>query len=242
MKIKIEDFLESTYLKTELESGVSNDEHRNIIEKVIKEAIKYKFILVMLRPQFITFAKKIIYESNSEIFTGTVVDFPLGDSSTVQKIKEAKKSISLGVNDLDFVADYNSFKAQIFDKFDNDIIKCTEVGLKNYNNVKWIIETGALSKLEIRKISTRINNLIEKEFRKDASKIYIKTSTGYYGGFGATIQDVKTIKSSINNLKIKASGGISTLDQTYKMINAGASRIGTSKALDIIKQNHNNVI
>ena len=235
-KINVREYLESTYLKTDLDSGLSKSENRKIVEEIINEAIKYRFVLIMLRPEYISLAKRLIEECNSKTLIGTVIDFPLGDSTTDQKLQEAKESISLGVNDLDFVADYNAFKAQLFDKFDNDIIQGTELALNNNKNIKWIIETGALSKMEIRKISSRINNLVETEFKGNTENIYIKTSTGYYGGFGATIEDIKTIKSSVNNLKIKASGGISTLSQVYKIINAGASRIGTSKAMSIIKQ------
>ena len=234
-KIKVREYLESTYLKTDSESGLSKSENRKAVEDIINEAIKYRFVLVMLRSEHISLAKRLIEAHNSKTLIGTVIDFPLGDSSTNQKLQEAQESIYFGADDLDFVADYNAFKAELFDKFDNDIIQGTELALNNNKNVKWIIETGALSKMEIRKISVRINNLVDTEFKGNTKNIYIKTSTGYYGGFGATIEDIKTIKSSVN-LKIKASGGVSTLSQVYKMINAGASRIGTSKALSIIKQ------
>ena len=148
--IAIEKFLESTYLKTAIEAGISESKNKQIVYQIIKEAIEHKFILVMLRSKFITCAKKFINKSGSSVLVGTVIDFPFGDSTTSQKIREAKKSISLGVDDLDFVADYNAFKAGIFQKFDMDILKGTDIALKNGNNIKWIIETGALSKEEIK--------------------------------------------------------------------------------------------
>jgi len=70
--------------------------------------------------------------------------------------------------------------------------------------------------------------------------VFIKTSTGYYGGYGATVKDVKSIKSVAGNLQIKASGGMSKLKDCLEMINAGATRIGTSKALFIYKENLEN--
>ena len=100
---------------------------------------------------------------------------------------------------------------------------------------------GALSKDEIRIITKRITKLIESNFPHYASKVFIKTSTGYYGGYGATLKDVKVIKSVSGNLKIKASGGISNIKDALAMIEAGADRIGTSKAEDIFLQNSKQV-
>ena len=116
------------------------------------------------------------------------------------------------------------------DGIDADIIEGTKICVENKKITKWIIETGALSKDEIRNISKRITKLIQSHFPTFVKNIYIKTSTGYYGGYGATLKDVKVIKSVSGNLKIKASGGISNLKDTLAMIEAGADRIGTSKA------------
>jgi len=145
-------------------------------------------------------------------------------------MEESREVISLGADDLDYVCDYNIFKQQRFEKFDKDIFEGTRIGYKNKKTVKWIIETGALSRDEIREISRRISKTLQINFPQHTSKIFIKTSTGYYGGYGATVKDVKTIKSVAGNLKIKASGGVSNLKDCLEMIKAGASRIGTSKA------------
>jgi deoxyribose-phosphate aldolase len=128
------------------------------------------------------------------------------------------------------VCDYNAFKRGSFEKFDNDIVEGTKLALDHKKIVKWIIETGALSRDEIRDISMRIAKLVQANFSQNAKKVFIKTSTGYYGGYGATVKDLKTIKSVAGNLKIKASGGVSNRKDCLEMIKAGASRIGTSKA------------
>ena len=122
------------------------------------------------------------------------------------------------------------------DEFDDSIIKCTSFSLKSKAIVKWIIETGALSKKEIKSISKRIYDLVLANFPDNISKVYIKTSTGYYGGFGATIKDLKLIKSVISEMPVKASGGISSFDTAIEMINLGVTRIGTSKAKKILEE------
>tara|TARA_Y100000385_G_scaffold7275_1_gene7823 strand:+ start:674 stop:1396 length:723 start_codon:yes stop_codon:yes gene_type:complete len=228
--MKIEEYLDSTYLKLPEEVGISIKETEAIINKIIEDGIASNFACVMIRPNFVSKAVGKIQTSKSKLKVGSVIDFPFGNSSTEKKIKEAEEVISNGAYDIDFVCDYNSFKRGSFVKFDADIIKGTKICFENKKIVKWIIETGALSKDEIRNISKRITKLIQSNFPQYASKAFIKTSTGYYGGYGATINDVKLIKSVSGNLKIKASGGVSNLTDAKAMIKAGADRIGTSNA------------
>lgn len=234
--MNIEDYLDSTYLKTAEQAMISEEENRNNIKGLINEAIKHNFKLVMIRPMYITLAKELIKKSKSNVLVGTVVDFPLGDSPTEDKIKEAKDVIELGVDDVDYVADYNIFKQKRFDKFDLDILEGTRLGVIHNKTVKWIIETGALSVEEIKSITKRISQIVSKEFSDYVEKVFIKTSTGYYGGFGATIKDVKVMRSVSGDLPIKASGGVSNFSDFSQMIAAGATRIGTSKALKIFKK------
>ena len=228
--VKIEEYLDSTYLKLPEEAGISIEETEVKINEIIEEGIASNFACVMIRPNFVAQAVKKIQNSKSKLKVGTVIDFPLGNSSTEKKIEEAEEVISNGAYDIDFVCDYNSFKRGSFVKFDTDIIEGTKICVENKRITKWIIETGALSNDEIRNISKRIANLVQANFPKFTSNIFIKTSTGYYGGYGATIKDLKLIKSVSGNLKVKASGGISNLLDANAMIEAGADRIGTSKA------------
>ena len=86
---------------------------------------------------------------------------------------------------------------------------------------------------EIKNISHRIANIIDNNFPQYSSKVFVKTSTGYYGGFGATVKDIKLMKSVVGSLKLKASGGISSYNDALMMISAGADRIGTSKVKEI---------
>ena len=238
--MKTENYLDSTYLKTASEAELSEKDNQMNVIKIIKEAIKYNFKLVMIRPRYIDLAKSIIAEADSKVLVGTVIDFPMGNSTTSRKMEESRKVISLGADDLDYVCDYNIFKQQGFEKFDKDIIEGTRLGKENDKTVKWIIETGALSKEEIRNITKRIANLVSENFPDFQEKVFIKTSTGYYGGFGATLSDVKMMKSVSGKLPIKASGGVSNYMEFAQMLEAGATRIGTSKALSIYLQKSHN--
>ena len=239
-QVNIAGYLDSTYLKTSAEAGVSEIETKEIVINAIKEAIDAKFACIMIRSEFIAIAKELIEKSKSKLKIGTVVDFPFGNSTTEQKIIEAKSAIESGAYDIDYVCDYNAFKRGAFAKFDSDILEGTKIVLGNKKIVKWIIETGALSADEIRNIAKRISTLVQSNFPKNANKVFIKTSTGYYGGYGATVKDVKIIKLVAGNLQLKASGGMSNLKDCLEMIKAGATRIGTSKAVFIYNQSLEN--
>lgn len=239
-QVNIAGYLDSTYLKTSAEAGVSEIETKEIVINAIKEAIDAKFACIMIRSEFIAIAKELIEKSKSKLKIGTVVDFPFGNSTTEQKIIEAKSAIESGAYDIDYVCDYNAFKRGAFAKFDSDILEGTKIVLGNKKIVKWIIETGALSADEIRNIAKRISTLVQSNFPKNANKVFIKTSTGYYGGYGATVKDVKIIKLVAGNLQLKASGGISNLKDCLEMIKAGATRVGTSNAVSIYNQSLEN--
>jgi len=235
-QVNIASYLDSTYLKTAAEAGVSEIETKEIVINAINEAIEANFACIMIRSEFIAIAKELIEISKSKLKVGTVIDFPFGNSTTKQKIAEGKLAIESGAYDIDYVCDYNAFKRGAFAKFDSDIVAGTSLVLENKKIVKWIIETGALSADEIRDIAKRIARLVQSNFPQNANKVFIKTSTGYYGGYGATVKDVKSIKSVSGNLQIKASGGMSSLKDCLEMIKAGATRIGTSKAVFIYNE------
>lgn len=232
-QLNLAQYLDSTYLKTVEESGLTKLEHQQIVIDAIDDAIEAKFACIMIRPEFVAMAKERIEGNKSKLKVGTVVDFPFGNGSTEQKLTEARSAIENGAYDIDFVCDYNAFKRGSFDKFDVDILEGTRLVVEHKKIAKWIIETGALSRDEIREISKRISKIVKSNFPQQIKKIYVKTSTGYYGGYGATVKDVKTIKSAVGNLQVKASGGVSNIKECLNMIDAGATRIGTSRAKEI---------
>ena len=239
-QVNIADYLDSTYLKTADEAGISEQETKEIVINSIQEAIQSKFACIMIRPEFVAMAKEVIESNKSKLKVGTVIDFPFGNQATAIKVSEAKSAIENGAYDIDYVCDYNAFKRGSFEKFDNDIVEGTKFALGHKKIVKWIIETGALSSFEIRDIAKRIAKLVQANFPQNAKKVFIKTSTGYYGGYGATVKDVKIIKLVAGNLQLKASGGMSNLKDCLEMIKAGATRIGTSKAVSIYNQSLEN--
>ncbi|MAJ90278.1 MAG: deoxyribose-phosphate aldolase [Flavobacteriales bacterium] len=235
-ELNIAKYLDSTYLKTAAESGITELENKEVVLQVVDEAIANKFACIMIRPDFVSIAVDRIVSVNSDLKVGTVIDFPSGCNITHLKLQEAKSVIMNGAWDIDFVCDYNAFKICNFSKFDTDILECTKLCVDHKKIAKWIIETGALSKDEIVSISKRITKLIYSHFPNSIEKVFIKTSTGYYRGYGANMEDVKLIKSVSKDLQIKASGGISNIKDALKFINIGVDRIGTSKAKLIYDQ------
>ena len=229
----IENYLESTYLKTTEESNLSNNQIKSIIKSLVNEAVVNNFKLIMVRENHLSYVESLLMNMKSNLLIGTVVDFPLGDKSTVDKIKELNSVLNYTVSDIDFVCDYNAFKRKDFEKFDTDVIELSSLCVKKNKTVKWIIETGALSKKEIFDISERISEIINKNFTENTDKFFIKTSTGYYSGYGANLNDLKIIKRASKNISIKASGGIKSFNDAINMIELGVDRIGTSSALDI---------
>ncbi|CAG7580972.1 MAG: Deoxyribose-phosphate aldolase 2 [uncultured marine phage] len=220
----INKLLDSTYLK--------DDEAVAI--QTIKDAIEYDFKLVMIKPEMVATAKKMIKQMKSDVLVGTVIDFPMGNGTTDDKLAGAMEAVKNRADELDFVSDYEAFKAGDLEKFVTDILECTKFGLENYKMVKWIIETGALSKEEIAEITKTIADVVTVNFPGQSQNVFVKTSTGFYKGTGATPEDVAIMKQNSGRLPIKASGGVYDMSDAEAVITAGATRIGTSRAKDIV--------
>ena len=231
----ITQYLDSTYLKTGEQANLSDEDNRNVVIKTIQEAIDNNFKLVMIRPEYVSTAREMIDDANSNVVIGTVIDFPGGGGSTSDKVTEAEEAIRNGVDELDYVADYRAFQRGEIEKVMEDIVAGTEVGLSSGKMVKWIIETGALSKEEIEGITDLISSQVMENFPGKAQNVFVKTSTGFYKGTGATVDDVKIMKSRSRDLPVKASGGVYNRQDLDNMVKAGATRIGTSRAYDIYK-------
>ena len=121
----IKSFLDSTYLKTATQAGISDNENRKLVFNCIQEAIDEKFKLVMILPEMVPLAKKMVTDQKSKINIGTVIDFPKGNSNYSKKIKEAKQAIIDGADDLDFVCNYEAFKKGNTQLVKEEIQKCT---------------------------------------------------------------------------------------------------------------------
>ena len=234
-------YIDSTYLKTSDQAGISDDETTRMVTKTIQDAMDHNMKLVMIRPEFVGLADQMIKEYDSDLLVGTVIGFPGGDASVDEKIGEAIESIGNNVDELDFVVDYKAFKNGDLDKVTEEVSKGTSLGINEGKVVKWIIESAALTSDQVAELTSLIRDtVIETVGEQKASDVFVKTSTGFYkpedgSPGGATVDAVSIMSLNAGPLKVKASGGIYSREDLEKMVDAGASRIGTSAGLEIIK-------
>lgn len=237
--MNIKQYLDSTYLKTPILAGLSEAENTIIVQEFIQEAIDENFKLIMIRPDKVSMARKMISETNSPVLIGTVIDFPEGKSSLEAKIAEATQAIQDGADDLDFVCNYEAFKAGEVDLVKEEILKCTQLGLANNKVVKWIIEIAALTDKQIIQLSALIKNLVMTNFKEsEYPSVFVKSSTGFYKTEnnlpnGATVSAIVMMLENASPLPIKAAGGVRTYEEAVEMIRLGVKRIGTSGATAI---------
>ena len=233
-------YMDSTYLKTSKQAGISDDETNVIIFDTIKDAIEHNMKLVMIRPEYVKTAREIIDSQGANVLVGTVIGFPNGDNSLGEKLDEAIQAIQDGVDELDFVVDYKAFKDGELDTIKYEVSEGTAIGVDSGKSVKWIIESAALTSEQIAELTRLISEIVIQSVGVEkASNVFVKTSTGFFkpedgSPGGATIDSVSIISKNAGPLKVKASGGIYSKDDVLKMVNAGASRIGTSAAREIV--------
>lgn len=237
--MNIKNYLDSTYLKTASQAGISESENISVAKFFIQEAIDEQFKLIMIRPEMVVMAKKMITDAHSKVDIGTVIDFPEGKSSLDKKLEEAQKAILDGADDLDFVCNYEAFKNGDIALVKQEILACTQLGLSNNKIVKWIIEVAALNGQQIIQLSALIKNLIISNFdEKQYASVFVKSSTGFYKTEnnlpnGATPETIILMLENASPLPVKAAGGVRTYDEAVAMIRLGVKRIGTSGAKTI---------
>lgn len=214
--MNIADYIEHTLLK--------QDAAQNELIKLFEEAKEYKFKGVCVNGCNVKAAKNYLKDTNVKIVC--VVGFPLGSCLSEVKAFEAKKAIEDGADEIDMVINVQSIKDKNFEYTLKDIqtvkAECKQTPLKV------IIETDLLTKEEIIKAC---------EIIIEANADYAKTSTGFVkNGVGAKVEDVKLMNNTLQNtgVKIKASGGIKTREKALELIEAGASRLGTSSGINLI--------
>ena len=191
------------------------------IEILCKEAVQYKFASVCINPVYVSYAKSILKDENPKVCS--VVGFPLGADSEEMKYAEARFLIFQGVDEIDMVMNTAFLKERKIDLVKNEIKKVVEAA--DGNCVKVIIETSLLNQDE----KALACNIV-----MDSGAAFVKTSTGFSSS-GATLEDVRLIKKVVGDrVGIKASGGIKTKNEALKLIEAGSTRIGTSRGVEII--------
>ena len=191
------------------------------IKMLCDEAVLYKTASVCIPSCYVKRVKDAYQDS---INICTVVGFPLGYANTEAKVAETKKAIEDGASEIDMVINISDVKNGLYDAVEDEIkILKAACGDKI---LKVIIETCYLTEEEKIAMCKAVTN---------ARADYIKTSTGFGTG-GATMEDVLLMKENIGpNVKIKAAGGVSTIEDLENFLNAGCDRIGTSKAVALFK-------
>ena len=234
--MNIKHYLDSTYLKTAAQANLSEKENTQVVANCIQEAIDNDFKLIMIRPDKVALAKKMIQDAKSKVTIGTVIDFPLGNGTLEDKLVEAKQAIENGADDLDFVVDYEAFKRGEVDAVKEQVLQGTKLGLAHNKIVKWIIEVAALDNHQIVQLSTLIKNVVIANFaEKEYDKVFVKSSTGFYKTpegvpNGATVATIKLMLENSFPLPVKAAGGVRTYEEAVEMVQLGVKRIGTSAA------------
>ena len=237
--MNINQYLDSTYLKTAIQAGISENDNTTIVKEFIQEAIQDNFKLVMIRPEMVAMARKLINNANSKVHVGTVISFPDGTNTLSEKLEEAQQAIVNGADDLDFVCNYNAFKKAEIDLVKKEIIECTKLGLSHRKVVKWIIEVAALTDMQIIQLSALIKNVILSNFKEECiPNVFVKSSTGFFKTQnnkpnGATIPTIIMMLENASPLPVKAAGGVRTFEEAQEMIRLGVKRIGTSAAKTI---------
>lgn len=237
--MNIKHYLDSTYLKTATQAGLTEKENATVVEGFIQEAIAEGFKLIMIRPDHVKTARKMIDAAGSKLLVGTVISFPEGTNSLEEKLAEAQKAIEDGVDELDYVCNYEAFKKGDIDLVKKEVLHGTQLAFNHHKVAKWIIEVAALTDDQIIQISALIKNVVMAHFKEDCyQNVFVKSSTGFYVTEnnlpnGATKHTVIMMLENASPLPVKAAGGVRTYEEAEEMIRLGVKRIGTSAAKTI---------
>lgn len=199
------------------------DSLKEDIAQLVDEAIEYEFASVCVNPHWVSYCGERLKETRVKVCT--VIGFPLGATSTATKVFEAKQAVKDGATEVDMVINIGELKSGNVDLVKNDIaavVKETE----GKAITKVIIETALLTDDE---------KIRACQLAQEAEADFVKTSTGFSTG-GATIEDIQLMRRTVGpKMGVKASGGIRDLEKMEQMIAAGATRIGASAGVEIIK-------
>ena len=196
---------------------------RDQVERLCEEAKSYDVYAVCVNPTWVSLAVSTL--RGTEVKVCSTVGFPLGASLTAVKAFEAETAVGLGAAEVDMVMNIGALKSQDLAFVREDIEQVVKACKKA--PVKVIIETGFLNDQE---------KFQACKLAQEAGAAFVKTSTGFGSG-GATVTDVMLMRKTVGNrLGVKAAGGIRTFRDCVAMIEAGANRIGTSSAIQILKE------
>ena len=198
---------------------------RSDIQKVCEEALKFGFASVCINPWNVAQVAEIL--RGSEVRVCTVVGFPLGATLPQVKVFEAEEAIKLGAQEIDMVINVGALKSKLDDAVEADIRGVVDASHRGGAICKVILETSLLTTEE------KVRGSLAA---KNACADFVKTSTGFSTG-GATAEDVRLMRAVVGGeLGVKASGGVRSLEDLQKMVEAGATRIGASASVKIVEQ------
>jgi deoxyribose-phosphate aldolase len=196
------------------------------VRKLCAEALEFNFRSVCVNPTWVSLAASLLRDS--EVLTCTVVGFPLGANESEIKAMEARRAIRNGAREIDMVINVGALKSGNDALVLRDIKSVVEDCVDGNAVCKVILETALLTDEEKRRAS---------ELAKKARAHFVKTSTGFSTG-GATVSDVALMASVVRGagMEVKASGGISSYSDAMAMIEAGATRLGASASIGIVRE------
>ncbi len=197
------------------------------IKQLCEEAKNYGFHSVSVNPRWVALAAEELHGSKTAV--GGVVSLPLGADSTKIKVAQAREAIFAGADEIDMVADLASIIEGNSPYLSNQLQAVLKIcrSMRPPVLLKVIIESAAL---------TREQKIFACQIADKCGVDFVKTSTGMNPAGGATVEDIKLMKETAPNCKIKAAGGIKTAKQALEMLEAGADRIGTSSSVEIINE------
>lgn len=198
------------------------DATKEQITQLCKEAIENDFASVCVNPSFIPLCSDLLKGSSVKVCP--VIGFPLGAMTTASKVFEAKNAVEVGADEVDMVINIGKLKDGEKDYVRNEI---TEIKKACGNHIlKVIIETCLLTDEE---------KVLACQLAKDAGADFVKTSTGF-STHGATKEDVALMRKTVGKeMGVKAAGGVRNKQDLEDMVNAGATRIGTSRGVELVK-------
>ncbi len=209
-------------------TALKADTTKEQIVKLCDEAKEYGFFSVCVNPEWVKIAAEQL--QGSEVKVCTVIGFPLGASTSETKAFETKDAIEKGADEVDMVINIGALKDQNDELVEQDIRAVVEAS-RGKALVKVIIETSLLTKEE----KVRACKLAVK-----AGANFVKTSTGFSTG-GATVEDIKLMRETVGpDIGVKASGGVRDREGALQMVEAGATRIGASAGIAIVKGEQSN--
>ncbi len=200
------------------------DATRDQIVALCREALSHGFATVCVNPYWVTLAAAEL--AGSPVKVCTVVGFPLGATSTRIKALEAEDAIRAGAREIDMVINVGALRSGDYETVKADIQRVVEISHRGGAIVKTILETALLDDNQ-KAIACTLARLAGADF--------VKTSTGF-AATGATVHDVALMRLTVGpEMGVKAAGGIRTLDDLHRMVEAGATRIGASASVKIVE-------